>query len=163
MTRQSTDLADTLAHKRINRLLVSPRIRAQETAKFIADEAGLDISTLDSFRERNGYGVLTGMTKTEAKAKYPEQVEALKDIHYGVDGAEEYQLIQARIINALDQASRDNAAGVTAIVTHGGPIRLIYRDILKLGEIDVDDCAYTVITRDGETYKLLEHYGITLK
>jgi broad specificity phosphatase PhoE len=160
--QQSDKLAELLAGKDIERLYSSPRIRAQETAATIADKLGLVAETLDEFRERNGYGILTGMTKDEAIEKHPDQVELLEDVHNAVEGAEEYASFQKRITAALDTFSKEPAKKI-AVVTHGGPIRLIFRDILKLGEIEVDDCAFSVIEAANGQYALLEKNGIEVK
>ncbi len=152
--QQSAKLAEQLADKGVQKLYVSPRIRAQETAAIIAARLGLVAETLNDFRERNGYGILTGMTKEEALSKHPDQVELLKDVHNAVSGAEEYAPFQQRITEALKSLSRQDADTV-AVVTHGGPIRLVFRDILKVGEIEVDDCAYAVFETDNsQRYQL---------
>src|SRR3990167_2871262 len=161
--QQSVKLAEQLADKGIKKLYASPRIRAQETAAVIADKLGLVAETLNDFRERNGYGVLTGMTKDEALKKYPDQVELLKDVHNAVSSAEEYIPFQRRIAEALASLG-DKGAETVAVVTHGGPIRLIFRDILKLCEIEIDDCAYAVLaTDDNQSYVLLSKSGIEIK
>lgn len=160
--QQSAKLAEQLADKGVSLLFASPRIRAQEAAAIIAQKLELTAKTLDDFRERNGYGVLTGMTKQEALREHPKQVEILQDIHAAVDGAEEYAPFQKRITNALDAASGEQADKI-AVVTHGGPIRLIFRDILKLGEIDIGDCAYAAIEANEGGYTLLEKNGIIIK
>lgn len=159
---QSAKLAGLLADEDIEQLYASPRIRAQETAAIIAERLGLSAQTIDDFRERNGYGILTGMTKDEALQKYPDQVELLKDVHNAVEGAEQYAPFQQRITAALETITKKPAKKI-AVVTHGGPIRLIFRDILKLGETDVDDCAYAVLeTKDGG-YQLIKKNGISIK
>ena len=159
---QSQELAKQLGDKGIQALFTSPKIRAQETAAFVGEALGLEVSTIDDSRERNGYGVLTGMTKADALRQYPEQVELLKDVHAAVEGAEEYQSFQERIIAALKSLS-ETQHDVIAVITHGGPTRLIFRDVLKKGEIDVGDCAFFELEAvDGE-YTLGEMSGITLR
>lgn len=160
--QQSSQLAEQLSDEGIELLFASPRIRAQETAAVIAEKLGLVAKTFEDFRERNGYGILTGMTKEEALQRYPDQVEILQDVHAVVEGAEEYDPFQQRITNALDAISREKADKV-AVVTHGGPIRLIFRDILRLGEIDVADCAFAVLESNDGNYTLLSKSGITVK
>lgn len=160
--QQSSRLAEQLSDKGIELLFASPRIRAQETAGVIAAKLGLAAKTFEDFRERNGYGILTGMTKEEALQNHPDQVEILKDVHAAVEGAEEYGPFQKRVTDALGSLSQEQADKV-AIVTHGGPIRLIFRDVLKLGEIEVDDCAFAVLEASGGNYTLLDKKGITAK
>jgi broad specificity phosphatase PhoE len=160
--QQSAKLAELLAGKEIERLYTSPRIRAKETSAFIAERLGLAAQTLDDFRERNGYGILTGMTKEEALHKHPDQVELLNDVHNKVEDAEEYVPFQKRITAALRTVSKEPVRKI-AIVTHGGPIRLIFRDILKLGEIDIGDCAFVILEANNQGYTLLEKKGIEIK
>lgn len=160
--QQSAQLAEQLAGKGIEKLYVSPRIRAQETGAIVGEKLKLEPEVYEDFRERNGYGVLTGLTKAEAKERYPELVELVKDPHHAVTGAEEYAPFQQRITEALAQAANDPHE-VIAIITHGGPTRLIYRDILGLGEIDINDCAYAVIEFIDDTYRLKEAVGITIR
>lgn len=158
--QQSAQLAKDLADKGIDKLYVSPRIRAQETGAIVGEKLGLKPEVFEDFRERNGYGVLTGLTKAEAKEKYPELVELVKDPHHAVTGAEEYAPFQQRITDALAQAANDPHETI-AVITHGGPTRLIYRDILGLGEISINDCAYAAIEAKDGNYTLLDSSGIT--
>lgn len=159
---QSKQLGESLIGKDIEQLYTSPRIRAQETAAIIADKIDLKAATLDEFRERNGYGILTGMTKDEAAQQQPDQVELLKDVHNAVEGAEPYVDFQRRITKALKTVSEERADRI-AIVTHGGPIRLIFRDILKLGEIEVSDCARIVLSATNGNFELIETSGVNKK
>jgi broad specificity phosphatase PhoE len=156
---QSSQLAELLSSEGIEQLFASPRIRAQETAEIIAEKLGLIATTLDGFRERNAYGVLTGLTKKEAKAKYPDQVELLNNAHNTVSGGEEYIPFRQKITSALDDVSRVTADKI-AVVTHGGPIRLIFRDILKMGEVDIGDCGFAALEGEMGKYKLLSATGI---
>jgi broad specificity phosphatase PhoE len=50
-----------------------------------------------------------------------------------------------------------------AIVAHGGPLRVLFRDILKRGEeIDnIVDCAYVELDKNGETYSIINSEGFT--
>lgn len=159
--RQSEELANRLAEKQIQKIFASPLMRAQETAAILATRLKLDVAIIPAFKERNGYGILTGMTKEEAMLKHPEQVALLKDIHAAVEGAEEYELFLQRIVSAFDNLATDNLQNV-AVITHGGPIRLIFRDILKMGEIEVADCAFIVLESNTTDYKLVEQHGISV-
>src|SRR6266446_7840994 len=133
--QQAAKLAEQLSDKHVKRLFASPKIRAQEAAAIVADRLGLRVEIIEEFRERNGYGLVTGMIKEQAAKKYPEFVKGLKeDVHFTVEGGENYSHFKHRITNALELLHSTSDSAV--VVTHGGPIRLIFRDILKLGEID---------------------------
>lgn len=159
--QQANELADQLVGKNIKKLYSSPRKRARETAGFIGAKLKVRVRKSKDFRERNAYGILTGMTKQEAAQKYPKEVEIVKDVHKAIQGAEEYTPFQLRVTAEMEKLSHKSREAI-AIVTHGGPIRLIFRDILKLGEIEVADCAYAVIeVKDGH-YKLISTEGIII-
>jgi phosphoserine phosphatase len=160
--QQSKMLAEKLANHGIERLFTSPLIRAQETAAIIGEKIGLKLVTVDNFRERNGYGVLTGLTKDEAKEQYPDLVEAVKDVHHAVEGAEEYEPFKQRISKILSDLASVEAETI-AVITHGGPIRLIFREILKLGEIEIGDCAYALLETSDTSYQLLEKDDIQIR
>lgn len=76
---QAHKLAEKLANSGIQIILCSPLIRAQETAKIINTKLNCEIKTIENLRERNQNGILSGMTRDEAKAKYPELTEQVKD------------------------------------------------------------------------------------
>src|SRR5882724_11287713 len=66
--QQSTDVAKKLAEKNPKVIYASPKIRARETAQIIKEAISPDtpLVIVNDFRERNRYGVLTGLTKQEA-------------------------------------------------------------------------------------------------
>ena len=161
-SRQSLELAHVLALKNIQALYASPKIRAQEAAESVSHELHLPVQTLQDFRERNGYGIMTGMKKEEAAKQYPEYVARLKnDVHYNVEGAESYAEFSHRIQQAFAAASKLPYERLV-IMTHGGPIRLIFREILRLGEIDIDDCAFAAINVTEGKYNLLDTHKIKI-
>lgn len=157
--RQATQLADRLSGSGIESLFTSPRFRARETAAVIAEKLGLSAKEIDDLRECNRYGILTGMTKAEALKKYPDQVESLKDMRASAEGGEAYTAFRQRIINALDAITRESADKV-AVVTHGGPIRVVFREVLDRGEIDVSDCGFAVLEAKNGNFRLVEQKGI---
>ncbi len=157
--KQSAELAKQLAPKRIQKLYVSPLARAQETGGFIAGKLGLTTKVVPAFKERNSYGILTGLTKTEALGKYPEQVGLVKDFHNAAEGAEGYEQFKVRVINALNKLSSEPYERV-AVITHGGPLKVIFREVLKAGEIDVADCAFVALEASEQSYHLIEQNGI---
>lgn len=160
---QAQNLAEKLASSGIQIILCSPLIRAQETAKIINTKLNCEIKTIDDLRERNQNGVLSGMTRDEAKSKYPELTEQVKDYKNQIEGAESYSDFVERIKKAFTEAGDTAGYSTIGIVTHGGPIRVIFREILKDREIDIADCAYAVITKEGQILKVEELSGIEYK
>ncbi len=159
---QAAKLAEKLANKGIQKLYTSPLIRAQETAGIVAASLDITPEVLPEFKERNSYGILSGMIKADAIEKYPDEVALLNDPHNSVTGAEDYVSFQRRIQQGLMSLSQENI-GTMALITHGGPIHLIFRDILKLGEIDIADCAIVHLRSIGADVSLIDTDGISYK
>jgi len=160
---QAHKLADKMANSKIQVILCSPLIRAQQTAKILNSKLHCEIKTIEHLKERNQNGVLTGMIREEAKLKYPELAEQVNDYRNQIQGAESYEDFVARIKKAFMEISTTTNYSTIGIVTHGGPIRVIFREILKDREIDIADCAYAVLNFDGQTLTLESRDGIEYK
>ncbi|MFH0792332.1 MAG: histidine phosphatase family protein [bacterium] len=168
--KQANELAEKLAGLNVDvqprglnmKIISSPKIRAKETAEIISKKIGAGVEIADGFRERNRYGILTGMTKTEAKEKYPELAEEVKDLHATITSAEDYESFRERIHTALAEiVSRNNNA--IAIVTHGGPMKLIFEDVFNAKKIDIDDCGFAEIENDNGVLKVIKLNGIKIE
>ena len=138
--RQAEELANQLADRKIEIIFSSPRIRAQETADILSRKFVAKKLILEDIRERNHYGILTGMTKDEAGEKYPDQVKLLKNTKNTILGGEDYIIFGNRVKKTFEAILNSDYQTVT-IVSHGGPIRFIFREILRVGEIKIGDCA----------------------
>lgn len=156
---QASNLAVELLNKNIEILFSSPRIRAQETAKIISNKLNTEIITVEDFRERNQYGILTGMVKAEAKEKYPDLVLALKDYKNQIDGAEGYENFSERVNKALLEVAKKNF-GTVAIVIHGGPIKAILRKIKYSPDYKIKDCAWLKLTIEDKNILIEELNGV---
>lgn len=160
---QAHKLADKIANSGIQVILCSSLIRAQQTAKLVNTKLHCEIKTIENLKERNQNGVLTGMIREEAKLKYPELAEQVKDYRNQIEGAESYEAFVARIKKTIIEISNSSNYSTIGIVTHSGPIRVVFREILKDREIDIADCAYAVLNFDGHTLTLEARDGIEYK
>lgn len=160
--KQAEQLADKLSGKKIQIIFSSPRVRADETSEIINKKLNVEVKVREGFRERNHYGILTGMIKKEAKEKHSELVGLLKDTKQTIPGGESYEDFGNRIKKAWEEIL-NVPFNTIAIVSHGGPIRFIFREILKLGEINIEDCAFAEIDEDHDKFKLTKTDGITLE
>lgn len=158
---QSKVLAEKLKEKGIEKIFVSPRIRAQETAKIVSDVLKVPLETIDDFRERNAYGILTGMTKKEAEQKFPEASEQVKSYQNTIEGAENYEHFKTRILNALNDITSKNYQTI-AIITHGGPISCFFREVIKKEIFGLKDCGIIELEKDGD-YNLIDVDGLMVK
>lgn len=160
---QAHKLAEKLANSGIQIILCSPLSRAQETAKIVNTKLNCEIKTVEDLRERNQNAILSGMTRDEAKEKYPELVEQVRDYKNTIPGAESYDDFVERVKKAFMEITNSAGYSTIGIVTHGGPIRVIFREILKDREIDIADCAFAVFDKDGDTLKIKSLDGIEYK
>jgi broad specificity phosphatase PhoE len=159
--KQASELAGKTEGFGIEIIFASPKIRAQETAKILQKVLRVEIKTIPNLRERNQNGILSGMKRSEALKKYPEMVELLKDRFNTIEGAEDYESFRKRIINAFDEVTKSNYKTV-AVVTHGGPIRRIFGEILKMEKKwEISDCGWLEIDYLNHKASLIKTEGIT--
>lgn len=160
---EAKELAEKLTDKGIEIIYSSPRIRAKETADILKDYLECKMEINSDLRERNAYGVLTGMVKAEAKEKYPEMAEALKFYGNTIEGAESYEGFTERVKRVFEELTSSQHETI-AILTHGGPIRCFFREVAKLGELkSLGDCAVFEFEKNNSDYKLMSTEGASLE
>jgi broad specificity phosphatase PhoE len=99
------------------KILTSPLQRAQESAQILAKTLKLQVEVFEYLKERNTYGILSGMNKDEAKEKYPWLVEDYEKGGY-VDGSEREDDIKSRVDKAYQLILKRPEQNLI-IVTHG--------------------------------------------
>ncbi len=149
---QARELGQLLKDKNIEIVLHSPRIRAVETAKIVSEIINAPLEEIHSLRERNNYGILTGLTKTEAEEKFPEDFAKIqKDkTYHAVTNSESYDELKERVVKAFDEISKRHNQ-VIAVITHGGVIGSIAREIFGHPQIKIGDCGIIEIDYDGKS------------
>ena len=162
---QVHELSEKLKKTDINKLFVSPKSRAVETALILKKKFPFELVSVSDLRERNQYGVMTGMIKTDAKEKFPEDVEDLEanNPYHHVAGSEDYYVFAERVTKAFNQIVNDEfnkGTKAVAFVTHGGPITVIFRELLGFEVSEINDCAIVEFDYDGEGFELLSSDGI---
>jgi broad specificity phosphatase PhoE len=162
-TEQSKDLAGVLKDTGIEIIVSSPLLRAKETAQCIAEQVKCHVIIDSKLKERNQYGVLTGMNKDLAKEKYPTQVEMLKDRNNTIEEAETYEDFSKRITDVFQKLADSPEYKIIAIVSHGGPMRVLFRDILKWGELkEIGDCSFVELEKSKDSFSLLRSGGLVM-
>ncbi|MBL7036300.1 histidine phosphatase family protein [Candidatus Microgenomates bacterium] len=161
---QAHELSNKIGNSGIQILFCSPMIRAQQTAKILKTKLDCEIKTIENLKERNKNGILTGMTRDEAKTKYPELVAELKDYRSQIQGAESQEDFAERIKKAFMEVTSAVNYSTIGIVTHGMPFWVVFEDILnESGIVDIADCAYAVLNKEGQKLTLERLEGIELK
>lgn len=154
---QSQALADRLAGAEIGIIFHSPLSRAVETAEILVRQLQCSLQKTEALRERNTYGILSGMTQDEARANYPEQVRLLQQVNKTVvEGAESYETFRARLLPGFENIVAHNTHDVIGMVTHGGPIRCLLREHFSQKELKkLGDCAYILLEISGHKRQIL--------
>lgn len=161
---QANELANKLSSSGIQVLFCSPLIRAQQTATILKSKLNREIKTIKDLKERNKNGILTGMTKKEAELKYPELAEKVKDYRNQISGAESQEDFVKRIKKVFIEIINNTDYSTIAIVTHGGPIWAVFRDIMNnSGTIDIGDCGYMILKKEGQELTIEKMDGIEHK
>lgn len=161
---QTYELASKLANSGIEILFCSPMVRAQQTAEILKTRLNCKIKTIENLKERNKNGILSGMTKDEAKDKYPELVEKLKDYRNQIHGAESQEDFANRIKKAFSEITNNKNYSTIGIVTHGMPIWVVFGDILNDNRIvNIGDCAYAVLNKEDQKFTVERLVGFEYK
>ena len=161
---QAQDLANKLINSGIQIIFASPMIRTQQTAEILSTKLNCEITTINDLRERNKNGILSGMTQEEARTKYPDLVEELKDYRNQIQGAESQEDFAKRIKKTFIEITSVSNYSSIGIVTHGGPIWAVFSDILDdNGIVNIADCAFAVLNKDDQKLTLERLDGIEYK
>lgn len=156
------ELASRLIDSGIQVLYSSPYRRAYETAHIVGKSLECEVRVMDDLRERNSYGVLSGVNKAKAKDIFGRILSTLKQKpgdYYSdelVPGAEPLNEFGDRIKRVFAEIVAD-AQGRTAIgiVTHGNVTRAVYRHILGVkGKVSPDLLAITVVNYEPATVEI---------
>ena len=130
--------AQKLSGKGIEVIFSSPLIRARESAEIIAQAVGgAPVEVVEGLQERH-YGVLTGLTKEEARQKYPEVVESHTDYMYTDPEGESYDDFYRRAVDTFKDILTKGHATI-AIISHGGPIKMILKHLGQPAPEKLDD------------------------
>jgi len=156
--KQAKELVLKLRNKNIKLIYHSPRIRAIETGKELGKNAKCPLKQIEDIRERNGYGILTGLTKKEGKEKYPEEVEKIQKygFYHNITNSESYEAFKERVIRVFNHILNSNNPQNIAIISHGGVIRCFVKEYLKIGELEkIGDCAILKLEYNCRELKLV--------
>lgn len=159
---QARALAEHLRGRPISAVYSSDLKRAHATAAAIAERFKLPVQDDPRWRELL-LGAFQGLTTSEITAKYPQEMQKMRDDYMGyvVPQGESRRAMQTRAYAAYSEIAASEAAPEIAIVSHGGPIRVL---LLKLfgDEIlhrSVQNTSVSIIETDGQTHRLLETAG----
>ncbi len=126
--QQARRLARALSHERFDAVYASDLQRAADTARAVAEQAGLPLHTDIALRERC-FGEFEGLTWAEVEREHPEASRRWRerDASFGPSGGETLAVFYERAVNALASIAARHRGQHIAIVTHGGVLDVLYR------------------------------------
>ena len=111
----------------ISALVSSPMRRTRETADAVASALGLRVDVVDGFQECR-FGDWDGRTLTEARERWPDEVDAWLASHEArPPGGESIVEVQRRVEQALGRALLTYTGRTVVVVSHVNPIKLAVR------------------------------------
>jgi len=128
---QAKATAEALASESITAIYSSDLPRAVETARPLANLAGLQIEATKTLRERS-VGVMEGLTFEDAAQKYPDQYAALlrRDFDHVLTEGESYRQMLDRASEKLDHVIKEHQGGKIAVFSHTGTICILALHIM---------------------------------
>jgi len=126
--KQALAMAFNAAHHEFHAIYSSDLLRAQDTAKMLAERRVLEVQTMPQLRERH-FGIFQGLTGAEGEQRHPEAYARYKarDLEYDFETGESLNAFAARIEGAVDHLVRHHENQIIAAVTHGGVLDILYR------------------------------------
>ncbi len=138
----------------------SPLRRCSETAEIIGNELALRVRDLPYLKERNTYGLLSGVKKDVAKKDYPNLLERFKAGKY-IPSAERYKDFVERVGILLDHLKDEKYKNLLC-VTHGHLITVIAEEFGGLIRDRITDgCILGTEVDENGKIKITESSGIT--
>jgi 2,3-bisphosphoglycerate-dependent phosphoglycerate mutase len=135
--------------------------RASQTAHIISQEKNLKHDKLESIKEWNKYGILTGMNREEAKEKFPEVYENYENDKY-IHGAEREEDFFERIRFSFRYLQNNyKKYNNIILVSHGGFISKTVEIISSKRCKKIDDMGMILISdEDSKEFKIKQFSGV---
>ena len=141
--RQASALGERLRSSGLAAVYASPIGRARETARFIADAAGLDVAIEDGLREvalgHIGPAAREGLTPDEIAAVLRKRLHEIAAVIVttgrwsAIPGSEPSDSLRLRVTAAIDRIAARHPGQRVVAVSHGGAINAFFAAILGLG------------------------------
>jgi 2,3-bisphosphoglycerate-dependent phosphoglycerate mutase len=126
--RQAERLGLALADENLGAVYASDLQRTLDTARAVAEQAGVPVHTDAALRER-GFGTFEGLTWAEVEQQHPDASRRWRerDASFGPPGGETLAVFYERAVSALTTIAARHRGEHIAIVTHGGVLDALYR------------------------------------
>lgn len=119
---QAREVAHELRGESFAAAFTSPLRRALQTAEILGQELGLEFAVDEGLKEVD-VGSWSGLTRTEAEARFPAGYARWLEYGHGWDDGETYDALGDRVVRSLLRLAASHTGKTVLLVTHGGPIR----------------------------------------
>jgi broad specificity phosphatase PhoE len=147
---QARRLGTALGHRGSGAVVASPLLRARQTARPVADFAGLEVETDQSLVDRD-YGQWTGISQETVAAQWGSVDRA--------PGVEPRSAVRARAVRGLTDIARRSVGGTVVVVSHDAVNReLLVAFDAELGEPDAvpqDNGCFNALEWRGDRWSVL--------
>lgn len=158
---QAAALASYMSSSSLSSVYSSDLQRAVQTAEPLAKIINLPLHRDARLREQN-LGVFQGLTHEEHREKFPDLVQAMYRDYWGFtfpEGENRGQ-VRDRVIAFWNELLIREPEGETAIVLHGGTIRVLLMHMLgpsrELDHVKLLNTSITTLEWEGEKVRLVE-------
>jgi alpha-ribazole phosphatase len=148
---QCAALGDALACEHVASIVSSPRIRALETARAIAERHELGVQVDPAVRELD-FGELEGRAYDEIATSMPDLYAEwmTNPTRVRFPGGESYADLAHRALRAVEALRRSLSGQTVVVVTHGGVVRAVVADALEIPDdrifrLAVDPASLSVV------------------
>jgi 2,3-bisphosphoglycerate-dependent phosphoglycerate mutase len=130
---QACRLAEALADDAPDAIVSSDLARARDTARAVAERAGLPLATDAGLRERH-FGLFQGHSYAEVERRWPEESARWRrrEAGYGPEGGETLQQFYDRCVATATRLAQAHAGRTLLLVSHGGVLDCLYRAALRI-------------------------------
>jgi probable phosphoglycerate mutase len=143
---QAARLADWLAHERVDHVLSSPQLRAQETAAPIAAAHDLRVEICDGLVE---YDVQSDhyIPMEELRETDPKRIQAMLAGRWETFGGESADVFRTRVAKTTEAIIDAHPGERVVAVCHGGVINVALAVVLGIDQLLWFDPRYTSLSR----------------
>jgi broad specificity phosphatase PhoE len=154
--KEAEIIADKISRSKIQIIYSSSKIRARETSQIISERLKCKVKIKSELNEQDIYGAYAELGKSQPEEEYRKLGELLAERDGETEGAEAYKHFRERVIACFAKITRTTYESV-AIVTHGGPIRAIFREVLNFGEFaEIGNGAIIQLEKNGSHFSVVE-------
>lgn len=147
--KQAEKLADNACGKNIELIVVSPMIRARQTAQIVADRYGIPVIVDDRLIEQSA-GIYEGKSRDNT-----DYIANKRKFCYRYPGGESMMQVAQRVYNRIDDIRRNYSDKNVLVVCHGGVCR-----VARTYFMDMENEEFTLYTPDNATLTEYEVDGL---